>query len=194
MGFGYNTSWIAVRDRTVHEIAAALELTDCEEVDWDEGTRRAYSAGVFVAGPVRGWTLAHSQWSLPSGFDATSARFPAWLSTLSRQLGVVQFFANFRGNGYLAWAWAADGEILRGHSIGDGEHYWRVGDRTDTEEAIRDVAHEDLVLAVAGGWSLNPVTLDGPAGLHGNPPQEPLSPQIVAARAYVAEVRRKRGI
>jgi hypothetical protein len=48
MGFGYKTTWLAVRDRSTQDVVDALRLTDRERLSWDVGVERAYKSGVYV--------------------------------------------------------------------------------------------------------------------------------------------------
>ena len=89
MGFGYKTSWIAVRDRTASQVAEALGLTRFRTMAFREGTELGYAAGLYVAPPYEGWTLAHGR-ALTAGIDPTSPAFVDWLARLSRTLGEVQ--------------------------------------------------------------------------------------------------------
>ena len=41
-GFGYKTSWLAVRDRPASVVADALGLVDRRPADWADGTDEAY--------------------------------------------------------------------------------------------------------------------------------------------------------
>ncbi|GLW29433.1 hypothetical protein [Actinoplanes regularis] len=200
-GFGYKTSWLAVRGRTPQQVADALELHHQEAVDWATGTDRAYRYGIFVATPVPGWTLAHGRRHVPATFDATEAPFPGWLTGLSRRLGEVQFFANERVSDYHAWARAQDGELLRAYCFGDGEvplfigaptadeielgTGTRGGEEPDKEQWSDDdwtawyetTPSEDEVMAIAGRWSIDPTTIDGATvtalGIYGLPPSMP---------------------
>ncbi len=205
-GFGYKTSWLAVRNRTPVEVADALGLYDRELLDWATGTGRAYQHGVYVAAPVPGWTLAHSRRHLPPGFDAAESSFPDWLTALSRQLGEVQFFANERVPDYHAWAWARDGELMRAYCfIGElGEVPLFVGAATADEIelgiGIRGLTPgcenwsdeewtawydttpcESDVLAIAGRWSIAPTAIDDATvttpGIYGIPPSFSSVPQ-----------------
>lgn len=134
-GFSDKTSWLAVRGRTVEDVADALELHDREMLNWVSGTERAYQYGVYVAATVPGWTLAHGRRHLPAGFDAADPRSCDWLRQLSRSLGEAQYFATERIPEYHAWAWARDGELLRAYCfIGErGEVPLFVGDPTEDE-------------------------------------------------------------
>jgi hypothetical protein len=199
VGFGYKTTWLAVRNRTPGEVADALGLRDREVLDWATGTERAYIDGVYVATPVPGWTLAHGRRHVPPDFDATDPRFPDRLRALSRLLGEVQFFANERVPEYHAWALARDGQLLRAYCyVGErGEVMMFAGEPTADEVrlgiGIRDseparenwgddeweawfatTPHEADVMAMAGCWSVDPTTIDHVAvtdpGIFGLPP------------------------
>ncbi|MGW5667361.1 hypothetical protein [Micromonospora sp. NPDC003776] len=198
-GFGFKTSWLAVRDRALGEVADALGLHDREVLDWATGTDRAYRHGVYVAAPVPGWTFAHGRLHMPAGFDATEPAFPDWLRELSRCLGEVQFFATERVPDYHAWAWARDGELLRAYCwVGErGEVPLFVGDPTADEielgigirgmEPGREHWSDDEwtawydttpsefdVMAMAGRWSIDPSWIDDATvtatGVYGLPP------------------------
>ncbi|BCJ74814.1 hypothetical protein CS0771_43580 [Catellatospora sp. IY07-71] len=180
MAIGYKTTWIAVRERSAADVAAALGLTGLQPLPWEDGTDRAYGQGVYVGGPVAGWTLAHGR-HLPLISDY--AEFPGRLSSLSTALGEVQFFGTHRGVGYAAWAHARHGRVLRAYSIGDGElHHFR-GEPTDIERALgkatlpypqdpdsldddgwdawwRTVPGETDVMRVAGAWSVDPTLIE----------------------------------
>ncbi|MFC7761460.1 hypothetical protein ACFQY4_28005 [Catellatospora bangladeshensis] len=135
MAIGYKTVWIAVRDRSAADVAAALGLTGLQLMAWEDGTDRAYGQGVYVGGPVAGWTLAHGR-HLPLISDY--AGFPGRLSSLSTVLGEVQFFGTHRGVGYAAWAHARDGRVLRAYSVGDGElHHFGVSPPTSNAPSAR---------------------------------------------------------
>ncbi|NUO59295.1 MAG: hypothetical protein HOV71_11325 [Hamadaea sp.] len=186
MGFGYKTSWLAVRGRTVEEVADALELPRRQTLDWATGVDLAYGEGVFVATPVPGWTIAHSRRGLP--LDAYDQGFVEWLSGLSLRLGEVQFFASERVVEYHAWALARAGEVLRAYCyVGEqGEIPLFVGDPTadeirigkgvlgpvpDSADWSNDEADvwfsttpsEDDVMLMAAAWSFDPSTLDDQA-------------------------------
>ncbi|MBO4210029.1 hypothetical protein [Micromonospora echinofusca] len=198
-GFGYKTSWLAVRDRTPDQVADALDLRDRRVLDWADGTDRAYRHGVYVTASVPGWTLAHGRVHIPAGFDATEPPFADWLTELSRYLGEVQFFANERVPDYHAWARALDGELLRAYCyVGERDEVSLfLGDPTADEIefdiGIRDrepgwehwsdeqwdvwfdtTPSESDVMAMAGRWSVDPTMIDDVAvtvtGIYGLPP------------------------
>ncbi|GAB3359704.1 hypothetical protein GCM10027452_25150 [Micromonospora halotolerans] len=168
MGFGFKTTWLAVRERSPEEVADVLRLADRERLSWDEGVDRAYVSGVFVAGPVDGWTLAHGRRDLtPLDYSAADPRFPESLAALSVRLGEVQFFVNERGWSSHGWAHAVDGVVLRVFATFDGNVPLFIGDVTPAEREVDDV------LELAARWSLNPMLVDGAqvgdAGIYGMP-------------------------
>ena len=185
MGFSYKTSWLAVPARSIEDVADAVELADRSRMGFEEGTERAYRAGIYVAPAITGWTLAHGAHHLSQYLDATDPRFPARLSALSIRLGEVQFFATHRVVEYHAWAWARDGQLIRAYCyIGErGEVPLFAGEPTDAERGANvgtrmlddgwerwtddewDAWHqttpdESDVLRMAGSWSVNPDTID----------------------------------
>ncbi|MET8906098.1 hypothetical protein [Micromonospora sp. NPDC004551] len=196
MGFGFKTTWLAVRKRSPEEVADALQLADRERLPWDEGTDRAYVSGVYVAGPVDGWTLAHGRRGLaPLDYSAADPRFPEWLAALSVRLGEIQFFVNERGWFAHGWAHAIDGVVLRAFATFDGDIPLFLGEPTPAELEVgkglrgyaddwRDWQEEDWdawyasapdehdVLKLAARWSLNPLLVDGEhvdPGIYGMP-------------------------
>ncbi|HWS33123.1 MAG TPA: hypothetical protein VN408_10315 [Actinoplanes sp.] len=162
--FGYKRTWLAVRDRTVAEVAAAVGLVEGRPVSWDQGVDIADGYGdpvVFVAPPVAGWTLVVNA---GVGFHGAST------AELSGRLGTeVQFFGNHRVAEYAEWARAVDGRLIR--HLDAGEHIMacvETGDPDPGEIAIGfDPAapgecwpDQDDVLRMAAAWSIDPSTLD----------------------------------
>jgi hypothetical protein len=183
--FGIKTTWLAVRDRTGQEVADALKLANVQAVSWDQGVDRAYERGVFVTPAVRGWTLAHGRRDLlPLPYGPLDPAFLPWITTLSRQLGEVQLFANERGWAHHAWISAVNGEVVRAFAISDGAIPLFVGAVTPAEyeldRGVRTYTQADLgvwdeaewdawyaqtpsefdVLHLAGRWSVDPYQID----------------------------------
>ncbi|GAA1404116.1 hypothetical protein ACFQZ4_50930 [Catellatospora coxensis] len=179
MGFGYKTSWIAVRDGAAAEVATALGLGQVVPMSWDEGTDRAYDQGVYVSAPVSGWVLAHGR---DLGLDGDHADFLPRLADLSRALGEVCFFGTHRVSEYHAWALCRDGHVRRAYCIGDGQVHQFHGPVSEIEQALgvgtmpfpddpgalgdsewsawwAAAPSEDHVMLVAGAWSLNPLDI-----------------------------------
>ncbi|MGW3628293.1 hypothetical protein [Streptomyces sp. NPDC000880] len=199
MGIGYKTSWLAVQDAAPEKAADALCLQHRRVVDWTGGTSAAYRRGVFVARPVPNWTIAHSRIHLTPVTDATDPRFPAWLQTLSKQLGDVQYFATDRISEYHAWAKVESGELTRAYCyIGErGEVPLHLGEPTDIEKELgvgqrwledgwQDwqepdwddwfdaMPGEDHVMRISERWGICPLDIAddsvNPPGIYGFPP------------------------
>ena len=183
MGFGYKTSWIAVRSRTTVEVADALTLGARRSMSFAAGTDAAYEGGVFVTPPIDGWTLAHGR-ELGDDIDLTGPEFLSWLVEMSRRLGEVQFFGTHRVAEWHQWASARDGVVLRAYAFADGEVALYVGEPTpaevscgigtapwpgDESEGWGDVEWdrwfsttpgEQDVMHIAGQWSVDPSLID----------------------------------
>ncbi len=194
MTFGIKTGWIAVRDRSPEEVADALGLAERVPMEWTPGTVRAYDEGVFVAAPVKPWTLAHG--SGLHDFDTSKDDFVAWLAGLSGVLGEVQHFANHRVVDYCAWSMARDGLVLRHYSKWEEGSPMFLGAQTRGEIELREEAREldteskkwsnpdgswapdDYdVLDLAAKWSVNP------ASVHEDTPQTAGIFGVVAGRS-----------
>jgi len=102
-------------------------------MDWITGTDLAYRHGVYVAPPIRGWTLAHGE--VHHGcFDPESDDLTGWLVAMSWALGEVHYYATHRVSESHQWAMAVDGELRRmfGHCGMSGETY-ALGEPTEAE-------------------------------------------------------------
>jgi hypothetical protein len=198
VGFGYKTSWLAVRDRSASEVADALRLTKRASMTFKAGTELAYKIGVYVTPDLAGWTLAHGAQDLWAYLDATDPRFPARLVGLSTRLGEVQYFATHRVSEYHAWALARHGHLIRGycyigdsgtiplfmgeptpaeHATGVGtgrrEDGWQTWTDAQSHAWLRTTPNESDVMQIAGHWSIGPDTVDDDTvsgtGIHGIP-------------------------
>jgi hypothetical protein len=184
MAFGDKTAWIAVRDRTPEQVADALELTDRRSASFTAGTDAAYKQGVFVTAPIGEWTLAHGRGLFFIDTESPGSVFPVWLTEISRRLGEVQFFSNYRVPEAHMWAAAAKGVVTRAYGwIGDrGEVACFVGEPTAIERELnvgtktleahsdtwdesewddfwQTTPNESHVMKVAGRWSVDPTTI-----------------------------------
>lgn len=184
-GFGYKTTWIAVKAREPEEIAEALGLIETRPLDWVAGTDLAYKHGVYVTPRLGDWTLAHGGDGLHHPFESDGtygARAP-WLGALSARLGEVQYFHTHRVPDDHQWAIAIDGEVLREfdccgmtgefhgrgeptaaeRAIGKGTRIFPE-DTSDWTDAEWDAFYETVpsewdVMRIAGIWSIDPSTL-----------------------------------
>lgn len=155
--FGPKTGWIAARGVSAAAVAEALGLREAHPASWDDGVEAAYSQGVFVGQLDNGWVLA-------AGADILTRQVdPAALSWRLRS--PVQLFRTHRVPEYHEWSLAAGGAVIRAvRYCGDSGEYSQLGEPTEVEQSVRlDVPDvlitESHVFAVAGAWSLDPMTL-----------------------------------
>ena len=95
--------------------------------------------------------------------------FVRWLSGLSSKLGEVHYFGTHRVVDYHAWASAEGGDVRRAFAfLGErGEILFQVGEPTDDERHVGvpldnvGVVDEDIVMALAARWSVDPTGIDG---------------------------------
>ncbi|MFD5813864.1 hypothetical protein [Streptomyces sp. NPDC127038] len=199
MGIGYKTSWLAVPGASGGAVADALGLAGRVAMDWDAGTEAAYRKGVFVASPVDGWTLAHGRIDLDAGRDGDGPAVLAWLGSLGRRFGELQYFSTDRVGECHAWARVEAGRVVRAYCYDGcvGDVLMRLGEPTEIErrlgvglrgleegrerwgEAEWDDWHaampdEQHVMAIARDWGICPLDIpDGTTvvdGIHGFPP------------------------
>jgi hypothetical protein len=165
--FGYKIGWFAVPSADIDSILRAFWLRQPAPCNWAEGVTAAYQGKVFVTPPVRGWVLLPSRHWLWQLDREPGCVVGAAVRALSKQLGVVQFFASHRVPELHLWAQATTGRLLRGYGyIGEiGETVWDEGNPTAAELEVGpfDADHspnEESVMQVAARWSVNPCELD----------------------------------
>ncbi len=172
-GFGYKTAWLAIRSDDIDAVRSALGFEHCVYPhDWADGLREAYEAcenyseWVYLTPPVDGWVFVVGWWAWPKDPNDLLNR----LQPLSKTFGKALAFASHRVSSAYGWAKAVDGNIVRWFDLGDGEVSMNDGELTpierrlavhwdDPEQFVVDV-DENCVLQVAGGWSVDPRTLD----------------------------------
>ncbi|CAA2141941.1 hypothetical protein [Hyphomicrobium sp. ghe19] len=185
--FGRDMAWLAIQTDDSDAVAAALGLTGLRPANWDSGIGAIYdpevSAGLlFISPPVRGWTIvAGEALPVPAGSPFIDKMTPL-LKHLGKQFRNVQYFASFPIIDFYAWARADKGRPKRAFAIGEAGIVWDLGKPTPEERQlglsyveIRGITErhgdvggqlvlhptEENVFAVAAGWSLNPMTLEG---------------------------------
>ncbi len=185
--FGRDMAWLALQTEDSEAVAAALGLTGLRPANWNSGIGAIYdpeiSSGLlFISPPIRGWTIvAGESLPVPAGAPFIDKMTPL-LKHLGKQFRGVQYFATFPIIDFFAWARMDKGRLKRAFAIGEGGIVWELGKMTPEERRIglsyveiRGIAerHGDLggqlllhpteenVFAVASGWSLNPMALEG---------------------------------
>ncbi len=185
--FGRDMAWLAIQTEDSDAVAAALGLTGLRPANWDSGIGAIYDSEVsdgllFISPPIRGWTIvAGESLPLPAGSPFIDKMTPL-LRQLGKQFRSVLYFASFPIIDFYAWARVDKGRSKRAFAIGEGGVVWDSGKPTSAERRlglsyveIRGIAerHGDLggqlllhpteenVFAIAAGWSLNPMALEG---------------------------------
>lgn len=150
-GFGYKTSWFAVRTGEPKRVAQTLGLTDLVRANWASGIAAAYSSNkkpdgeeyVFISPPAEGWVLVVG-WAMPypdrrlQGRNADiDSRFNAMFGALVKRFDEVQFFGSHRVVGFEAWARARGGRTERIFCYADGEVYENLGPQSLVEKQLK---------------------------------------------------------
>jgi hypothetical protein len=191
LAFGSEMSWLAVKTEDAHLLASALGLSELHPANWNSGLGAIYDLElsdmfVFISPPIKGWTMvAGVSLPLPAGGSFIDKAAPL-LQHLSGRFSSVQYFAAFPIIDFYAWARFEHGQPTRAFAIGDAGIVWDTGKLTPDERRLGlsmielrgirnrhgDVGGElDLhpteqhVLSIASGWSINPMSIDGEAGV-----------------------------
>jgi len=169
--FGYKCGWLAIRSSDPNDVIVRLGIRGPRTLPWHEGIEAAYEGydtdAVYVTPAIDGWVLVvgTSLFSVVGDQMDDEARLPAFVASLSASLGtVVQYLATHRVSESHVWILADKGRLVRAFSVGEGEVAFDQGERTPVEKQLgnwqSDQATEEMVMQVASGWSVNPLTLD----------------------------------
>lgn len=182
VGFGYKCMWFAVKTDQKNRLGEILKLKNISDCNWQVGIDKAYNGSVFITPTIDGWTLACG-WGLPHGDTKTGIEeVKNILRTLSKEFGEAQFFSTHRVTDYHCWIKATNGQIQRVYSyLGEsGENVVIEGQPTEFERTLKlantfsdeakdekyferedlDWADEELLMQIAGHWSIDPTKLD----------------------------------
>lgn len=182
VSFGYKCMWFAVKSNNKNRLAAILKLKNISECNWKVGIDKAYNGSVFITPTIDDWTLACG-WGLPHGDSKEGIDLVKnILQSLSKEFGEAQFFCTNRVTEYHCWIKATNGQVERVYSyLGEsGENIAIEGQPTEFEKTLKlantfsneakdenyfereDIvwADEELVMQVAGHWSMDPSKLD----------------------------------
>ncbi len=184
--FGYGMSWLAVKSEDTAAVMACLGLEGGVAANWNSGIGTIYDvhlgdAYVFVAPPVKGWTLIAGV-ALPHPLgNAFIDKLTPLLTALSKRFVDVQYYAAFPIIDLFGWARLHKGKMVRAFVIGDSGVVLEKGRLTPEEKvlglklydlrgikgrkgdaggAIVLYPTEEQVLRLASAWSLNPLRLD----------------------------------
>ncbi len=189
ISFGYKCMWFAIKTTEQEKVAQLLGLKKTTRSNWKNGLESAYNNAVFITPPVDGWILAVG-WGLPQADSKETLEKTIDLAnTLSRQFGEAQFFCTHRVTEYHCWLKSVNGKSERLYSyLGEqGENIVISGSPTKAERkynlvnTLSDEAKsddyfgrddlvypdEELVMEIAGAWSINPTLLEGNKNIKG---------------------------
>lgn len=182
IGFGYKTSWLAIKSNQQEHIATILGLWDIKASNWELGINSTQDKLVFISPTIDDWTLVIGS-SLPSGdSDESLKKVKLLLKKLSKEFGEAHFYSTHRVVEFHCWIKSTNGSIERVYSfLGEsGENIDVSGEPTEIEKKYNlinslsqeaqnenyfereDLTYpdEELVMLIAGAWSINPITLD----------------------------------
>ena len=182
VAFGYKCIWFAVKTTDQKGVAEIIGLKNVVASNWEHGIKKAYEASVFITPPVEGWTLVVG-WGLPSGDSVESLEeVKALANKLSRKYGEAQFFGTHRVVEYHCWLKSINGKTERLYSyLGEsGENIAVEGEPTAFEDQYNfintlsaeaqnksyfdredlDHPNEELIMEIAGAWSINPQLIE----------------------------------
>lgn len=176
--FGYNCVWFAVKSDNPTKVADAMKINNPKPSGWKAGIDQAYKDSVFIAPSIGSWVLACGL-GLPIGDDLERIdKVKTLLNALSSEFGQAQYFCTNRITEYHCWIKAERGQIKRVYCFSGeiGENLCVEGNPTPFEkklnlvntfsEAAKDEHYveneslvwpdEDLVMEIAGKWSIDP--------------------------------------
>ena len=189
VGFGYKIMWIAVKTDNQELVAQTIGLKNTKPSNWKDGIEKAYEDAIFITPQIDNWTLIVGM-GLPTGDNKESINQASdLLNRLSKQFGEAQFFCTHRVVEYHCWIKSTNGQIDRIYSyLGErGENIIIKGEPTEieknhklvntfSEEAKEDdyfnhvdlvFPDEQLVMTIAGNWSIDPTLLDNRKDIKG---------------------------
>ena len=182
VGFGYKIMWIAVKTDSQELVAQTVGLKKTKPSNWKNGIDKAYEDAIFITPAIDNWTLIVGM-GLPTGDSKESIdQVSDLLNRLSKQFGEAQFFCTHRVVEYHCWIKSTNGKIDRIYSyLGEsGENIVIKGQPTEIEKKYNLIdtfseeaenndyfdkedlvfPDEQLVMTIAGNWSIDPTLLD----------------------------------
>lgn len=183
ISFGYKCMWFAIKTGNQQLVANIIGLKSPKQSNWKSGIDNAYDGAIFITPTIDSWTLVVG-WGLPSGDTKESLEIVKQLvKDLSKEFGEAYFFCTHRVVEYHCWLKSTNGKIDRLYSyLGEsGENIAILGEPTDVEKPYKlidtfseeakqeiyweqedlTIPDEELVIKIAGVWSIDPTTLEG---------------------------------
>ncbi len=191
VAFGYKCIWFAVKTTDQKGVSEIMGLNDVSPCNWDYGITlsSAFDRNIFITPVVDGWTLAVG-WGLPKGDSPESLeKVKALADKLSERFGEAQFFGTHRVVEYHCWLKSVNGKTERvyGYLGESGENIAVEGEPTVFERQYNlvntfsaeaqnedyfdredlDYPNEELVMEIAGAWSVNPQLIENNNNIQG---------------------------
>ena len=182
IGFGYKTTWLAIRSTDADGVLKHLPIRNAQRGNWNSGIDAAFKGHTFVSPPVDGWVLVVSHEFPELGHPPHADQWRSLMTSLSRRFDDVQYFGTHRVSSFDAWSRYRTGIEQRAFASADSEILVNRGPKTDAERELgyeyfdgesddadvdgywdRDdlcFPDEEHVMEIASKWSLNPCTLD----------------------------------
>lgn len=138
IGFGYKSTWLAIKSNNQEQIANILGLKVIKISNWKSGLNNANDRQVFITPTIDDWTLVIGR-SLPSGDTKESIeKIKLLLAKISREFGEAHFFSTHRVVEFHCWIKSIKGSINRVYSyLGEsGENIDVTGEATEIEKNI----------------------------------------------------------
>jgi len=168
------TRWVAVRSSNTVLLKALLRIEADAPATWSEALSRCREFALFVSPPVENWSLIIGN-AVPDPVEDID-RCYRFLTSLSREIGDVQFFALDRVLNFHTWARLQEGRVIRAYSW-SADVRWNEGGITLDErllglrtrpyaEAPEPVAYGEVspeqtnterLLLLARRWSIDPM-------------------------------------
>lgn len=189
VGFGYKCMWFAIKTDNQQKVADLIGVNAPKQSNWKSGIDNAYDKSIFITPTIDGWTLAVGLGLPPGDSKESLEKVKELLKKLSKEFGEANFFCTHRVVEYHCWIKSTNGKIDRSYSyLGEsGENIDISGDPTDiektysfintfSEEAKQDdywdredltYPDEELVMKIAGEWSIDPTKLDNRKDING---------------------------
>ena len=189
VSFGYKCMWFAIKSTDRDEVAKTLGLKKQVESNWQKGIKEAYGGAVFITPSIDGWSLAVG-WGLPHDDSVNGLEEVTNLANvLSERFGEAQFFCTHRVTEYHCWLKSVNGQVARFYSyLGEkGENITVSGLITKAEKKYNlvntfseeaqsedyfereDIVYpdEEMVMEIAGAWSVNPQMIENNKNIKG---------------------------
>ncbi len=180
--FGYKCMWFAIKSTDQQKVIELLKIKKITKCNWKFGIDKAYNGSIFITPPINGWTLVCGL-GLPESDNKDGINnVKEILKTLSREFGEAQFFCTHRVVEYHCWMKAINGQVTRVYSyLGEaGENIAIEGVPTEFEKKYKlfnsfskeaksekyfedsnlVLPNEELVMQIAGAWSIDPSQLE----------------------------------